>query len=103
MRDRVKLGNEKLFRAWLQIRELAYDSEEWSRQMGRFSEATKKLRGLCAELKLKGYDDCLYMENGKKTKSCLSNPDGFWCQACPSSRKYSEEELMKLVKEEYEL
>ncbi len=92
LRDRVILGNDKLFRAWLQIRELVDDKEEWA----RFGEATKKLRELCIELRYH-YSDCLYLnEDGKRTRSCLSNPDDFWCQVCPSSRKYSEEELMAL-------
>ena len=35
--------------------------------------------------------------NGKKVRGCLKNPDGFWCNVCPSStRKYWEEELMDL-------
>lgn len=95
LRDRVKKGNDKLFQAWLQIRELA-DKEEWSRQMDRWSEAGQKLHALCDELKLKGYNDCLYLENGKKVRSCLDNPDGFWCQVCPSVYPYWEAELMNL-------
>lgn len=96
LRDRVIKGNEKLFLAWKQIRELVNDKEEWSRQMDQFSEAAKKLRGLCTELKFKGYEDCLYIEKGKRMRSCLSNPDGFWCQVCPSTRKYWEEEFKEL-------
>lgn len=96
LRDRVTLGNEKLFQAWLQIRELAHDSEEWSWQMDKWAEAQHKLSLLCSELKLKGYTDCLYIENGKKTRSCLSNPDGFWCCVCSSSYPYWEKDLMSL-------
>jgi DNA polymerase-1 len=91
--DRVKKGNDKLFQAWLQIRELA-DKEEWSYQMDRWQEATEKLHQLCQELKLKGYTDCLYFENGKKMRRCLDNPDGFWCQVCPSIYPYWETERM---------
>ena len=96
LRDRVKKGNDKLFQAWLQIRELADDKEEWSRQMDRWQEATEKLHQLCQELKLKGYTDCLYLENGEKMRRCLDNPDGFWCQVCPSVYPYWETELMEL-------
>jgi len=94
LRDRVKLGNEKLFKAWQQIREL--NSAEWSYQMELWYQAGKKLNVLCIELNLKGYGDCLYLENGKKTKSCLDNADGFWCQVCPSSIRYWDKELMSL-------
>jgi hypothetical protein len=96
LRDRVKKGNNKLFKAWLQIRELVGDKEEWSRQMDRWQEATEELQSLCQELKLKGYNDCLYLEGDKKTRSCLDNPDGFWCQVCPSIYAYWETELMEL-------
>ncbi|GAH11834.1 unnamed protein product [marine sediment metagenome] len=96
LRDRVRLGNYKLFRAWQQIKELAHDSEQWSQQIDRWHDATEKLSLLCSELKLKGYADCLYMENGKRTKSCLSNPDGFFCQVCSSIYPYWELELMSL-------
>lgn len=96
LRDRVKLGNDKLFKAWLQIRELAHDSESWNYEMDRFSEAAERLRGLCRELKDQGYRDCLYLENGKKTRGCLQNPDQFWCQVCPSDINYWGKELMNL-------
>ena len=96
LRDRVKKGNDKLFQAWLQIRELADDKEEWSRQMDRWQEATEKLHRLCQELRLKGYTDCLYLENGEKMRRCLDNRDGFWCQVCPSIYPYWETELMQL-------
>jgi len=94
LRDRVIKGNDKLFAAWLQIRELAGEEKEY--QLDRWNEAQERLHYLCLELKAKGYHDCLYLENGKRTKSCLSNPDGFWCQVCPSSVSYWEKELMKL-------
>lgn len=96
LKDRVRQGNDKLFRAWLQIRELVDDKDEWSRQMNRWQEATEKLHNRCQELKLKGYTDYLYLENGKKVKRCLNNPDGFWCQACPSIYPYWETELMEM-------
>lgn len=96
LRSRVINGNEKLFQAWLQIREIAHDSEEWSRQMELWHQAAEKLSFLCSELKLKNFTGCLYIENGEKTKSCLSNPDGFFCQVCPSARRYFEEEMASL-------
>lgn len=97
LRDRVVNGNQRLFEAWLKIKELAHDSEEWSRQMDRWNEAQEKLHVLCLELKMMGYSDCLYLdESNRKTKSCLENPDGFWCQVCPSGYPYWEVEAGKL-------
>jgi len=94
LRDRVIKGNDKLFAAWQQIREL--DGEEKEYQLDRWNEAQERLHYLCLELQAKGYHDCLYIENGKRAKSCLSNPDGFWCQVCPSSVPYWAQELMDL-------
>lgn len=96
LRDRVINGNNKLFKAWLQIREIAHDSEEWAKQMELWHQAAEKLSLLCQELKLKDFTDCLYIEDGKKTKSCLSNPDGFFCVCCSSSIPYWEMEMMSL-------
>ena len=94
LRDRVIKGNDKLFAAWLQIREL--DGEEREHQWDRWNEAQERLHYLCLELQTKGYHDCLYIENGKRVKSCLSESGSWWCQVCPSSVLYWEQELMKL-------
>lgn len=93
LRERVINGNQKLFTAWEKLRAMVHDTEEWSKQMERWHEATEKLSLLCGELKLKGYDECLYIVNGQKVKSCLKNPGGFWCQVCPSSYRYWEKEI----------
>lgn len=99
LKDRVINGNQKLFDAWLKIKELAGDEMEWVKQMSRWHDAGLKLQVLCTELKARGYTDCLYIINDKRTKTCLQNPDGFWCQACPSSIPYWDKELMGLPKE----
>ncbi len=95
LRDRIRQGNDKLSKARLQIQNFE-EGEEKERQWDRWNEAQVKLRYLCSELQIKGYHDCLYIENGKRTKNCLSNPDGFECQGCPSSVPYWEKELMAL-------
>lgn len=99
LRDRVINGNQKLFDAWLKIRELAGDEMEWVKQMNRWYDAGLKLQVLCTELKARGYTDCLYIVKDKRTKNCLKNPDDFWCQVCPSSIPYWDKELMSLPKE----
>lgn len=97
LKERVIQGNQKLFNAWLKIKEIAHGSEEWSKQMGRWHDAGSKLHLLCIELQSKGYNDCLYLnDDGKKTKACLGESNGWWCQVCPSSFCYWENELMDL-------
>ncbi|GAI80584.1 unnamed protein product [marine sediment metagenome] len=94
LRDRVIKGNEKLFLAWQQIRDLV--GEEREHQWDRWNEAQERLHYLCLELK-QHYSDCLYLnENSKRFRSCLSEPGGFWCQVCPSSVAYWAQELMNL-------
>ncbi len=97
LRDRVILGNKKLNDAWEQIKGMVHDSEEWKYQMERWRQGNEKLSLLCTELKLRGYEDCLYLDDqGKKTKKCLLPDDAIGCRVCPSSRKYWEEEFNEL-------
>jgi hypothetical protein len=86
LRDRVIRGDKKLNDAWEQIRAIS-DEEERERQTDRWTQAAEKLCLLCEELKAKGYYDCLYIENGKKTRPC-DPPDGLCCLVCPSSYPY---------------
>lgn len=96
LRDKVIKGNDVLWRAWLKIRDIK-DKEEKERQLDKWNVAQNRLHYFCLELKSKGYEDCLYLDkDGKKTKNCLKNPDGFWCQVCPSSISYWEKEIMSL-------
>ncbi len=98
LRDRVIKGNAVLNEAWGQICKLNHNTEEWSRQMELWHQATAKLSVLCSRLKL-SYDDCLYLnEKGKKTKLCLSGGDGIGCCVCPCSpdKDYWVAELLSL-------
>ena len=96
LRDRVIRGNEKLNLAWQQLRSIADRTEEWRKQMERWHLANERLSTLCTELKLRGYSDCLYMENGKKTRKCLEPGDSLGCRVCPSSTPYWEKEFTEL-------
>ena len=96
LKNRVKAGNLKLNLAWQQLKEMTHNTEEWATQFERWHQANEKLSLLCTELKLKGYEDCLYMENGKKIKKCLEPGESLGCRVCPSSRAYWAEELMSL-------
>ena len=90
--ERVRKGNDKLFAAWLQIRDIL-DKEEKERQFLRWDAAKETLNLLRLELQSKGYNDCLYLENGKKTKRCLDEPGEWFCNTCPSTREYWVEEM----------
>lgn len=96
LRDRVALGNEKLYFAWEKIKNM--EREERKQTLQQFDEANKKLMGLCSQLKLMGYTECLYIREGRKNKGCLYNADqpGWFCYVCPSQTPYWEEELMSL-------
>jgi len=96
LKSRIRQGNNKLNLAWLQIREM--NGEEKEKQLDRWNEAQEKLHYLNLELKAKGYCDCLYRnEKGEKTKRCLDEPNGWWCNVCSSNYSYWEEELMSLA------
>lgn len=87
LRDRVRLGNEKLLQAWLQIRGLP-DQEEMDRYLVGWDRGLEKLQTLSTELEAKGYQDCLYVEKGRKTRPC--DDLGNLCLVCPSLHPYWE-------------
>jgi len=97
LRDRVALGNEKLYKAWEQMKHL--EGETYQTISDEYDKKRVLLEALCVELKANGYRDCLYIdENSKKTKHCLYNPDqpGWFCRVCPSEKPYWEREMMTL-------
>jgi len=96
LRDRVILGNEKLNDAWWQICQIDHESQEWKDLVEQWHQANEKLSLLCIELKARGYTDCLYIENGKKIKKCLSPGDDIGCRVCPSRIPYWEQEFATL-------
>lgn len=121
LRDRVIRGNQKLFEAWMQIRDIK-DRDEKEEQLDKWNVAQDKLHHLCLELQAKRYETCLYIVHyeglaedevmkikeavsegkvtevpgGVKTKNCISEPDGFWCQVCPSRYPYWQDDFKKL-------
>lgn len=102
LKERVKTGNEKLWRAWRELRDIGRRTKPPEAIWGRWEDAQKKLDALCTELKLKGFNDCLYINpEGVKTLKCLCNPEQhqWWCIVCPSDKKYWEDELMGYSKE----
>ena len=95
LRERVKEGNRKLNEAWMEILKLDHNSQKWADELGKWHLANEKLSTLCTELQMKGYNDCLYIVDGKKTVSCLGQ-GGIGCRVCPSTINYWEKELMDL-------
>lgn len=94
LRDRVRLGNEKLNQAWELILEIEHSPEERSEKVEQWHQANERLSNLCTDLALRGYVDCLYLnEKGEKVKRCLA---GLGCRVCPSSTHYWEREFDEL-------
>ena len=97
LKARVKEGNEKLNLAWQRLVKMDHSSQRWAEEAERWHQANERLSSLCTELKLKyNFNDCLYIENGKKTRGCLT--EGLGCRVCPcsSDKNYWEKELMNL-------
>lgn len=90
--DRVRKGNDKLWEAWKVIRDVE-NPEEKDALFRKWDAKKEFLNDLCKELVFKGYRDCLYIENGKKTKRCLDEPGEWFCNTCPSQREYWVEEV----------
>ncbi len=84
--ERVKNGNDKLWAAWRVIRNVP-DPEEKADLFLKWDGRVNFLNLLCKELIVKGYNECLYIENGIKTKACLNNPDEpeWFCNTCPAA------------------
>jgi len=90
---RIKLGSEKLNNALNQMNAIAHNTVRWSDAMEQWHKANMLLRIYCDQLEPLGFKDCLYIENGVKTRKCL---EGVSCRVCPSNKNYWEKELMEL-------
>ncbi|MDP2990897.1 MAG: hypothetical protein Q8O57_10085 [Kiritimatiellota bacterium] len=91
LKARVASGNLKLIAAWEQIKDLMED--EFEPAFAEWQAALERLSRLCENLKLTGFEDCLYIENNVKTRECSNRAGDIVCWACPSKRKYWDEEL----------
>jgi hypothetical protein len=91
LRQRVITGNEKMLQYWKVL--ISSDSEKYNQNIERYESANKKLINLCDLLELKGYNQCLYMSEGKKTRKCFGRDDESWCVVCPAS-----DEIIKKAK-----
>ncbi len=90
LRERVARGNDKLMDVWSQIIELS--EPEHSAEIDSWVKADAKLEKLCDVLKLRGYIDCLYIVEGRKTRLC--SVENKICLVCPSKRAYWVQEML---------
>ena len=92
--ERVRLGNEKLWRARTQLMSVcdAGDVVNWRISWDNYRNAEIKLTMLCEELKILGFNKCFYLNEatGQRSRKCLTNPDGFSCIACPANQAQQE-------------
>lgn len=92
LKARVRLGNSRLNDAWAAIIKMEHD-DVWDEAFQKWHLANEKLSQYCTQLKNLGFNDCLYIENGKKMKGCLEE---LGCRVCTSRISYWEQELMDL-------
>ncbi len=99
LRYRCIQGNAKLNEAFQKLKLMELSDEVWNESMAKWHLANEKLSVLCTQLEVLGYDVCLYIEKGVKTRKCLKNiEDDIGCRVCPSKIRYWENELMLLEK-----
>lgn len=94
LKQRVKAGDQKLNDAWKAICQIDHNSQRWSDELEKWHQANEKLSMLCMQLEALGFEDCLYIDDGIKTQSCLKDLS---CRVCPSKIRYWETELMELA------
>ena len=97
LRKRCIAGNEKLTEAYARLKEMTLSDEAWNAAMEKWHLANEKLSALCTQLEALGYEVCLYIEKGVKTRKCLESRSSIGdCRVCPSKIHYWENELMLL-------
>jgi hypothetical protein len=90
---RVRNGNNKLMDHFAQI-QAEKDNATWEKMLDNHHALVERLSFICDFLVSKGYHDCLYVENGVRTRTCLnSRNDYIVCWVCPSTTAYWSTEL----------
>ncbi|MDD4961005.1 MAG: hypothetical protein PHX07_02085 [Candidatus Marinimicrobia bacterium] len=89
LRARVAAGNQKLINAFVQIKASLNDAD-YDAKMAEFRRAQHKLDALCDELRILGYNDCLYIVEGVRDIRCNSWPDDQCCWVCPCDELFWE-------------
>ena len=99
---RVRAGNDRLMAHYAEINQEG-NIETWNKMVDNLHLAVDRLNQICDFLVFKGYKDCLYVENGKKVRTCLNEPRKDWivCWACPSEKKYWVDELFGTQEPEF--
>lgn len=83
LRSTLVRGNVKLHRLWRYIWREGH--EEDTESIESYRQAYTRLLDVNNRVITAGDTNCLYIEAGRKLRSCLLNPDSFWCHACPNS------------------
>ncbi len=97
LRLRCIAGNEKLTEAYEKLKLMTLSDEAWHAAMEKWHLANEKLSIICTQLEVLGYDICLYIEKGVKTRQCLNSKSSIGdCRVCPSKIHYWKVELMLL-------
>lgn len=83
--DRIRRGNDILWKVWLDAQQVADDQEAWSRTMSTLDRGIKKVQGLVTQAQLEGFTQCLYGDTYlrcvKEDKIC------FGCTYIPDKNK----------------
>lgn len=95
---RVAGGNLKLINYFAEITKEP-DNEKFMELVENFHQMVDKLNLLHSVLKERGYNDCLYIENGIKTRNCIiGETSESACWVCPSPYDYYKDEFELLGK-----
>ncbi len=93
LKRRLAAGNLKLIKAWEQICDLP--EEEFEPLFEQWRAASHKVQDMIVQIHALGFADCLYIENGVKTRKCTAKNGEFICWGCPSEHAYWDEELFE--------
>jgi hypothetical protein len=115
LKVRVRTGIDKMWQAHEAIKKLIPEDDDpqfetknqiWKDNVDKWVEAEKRLEILVQQLNIEfGFQDCVFLINGKKRNCLGNNPDGSWCVLCTcdktKGKEYWEKEIgFKNPKEE---
>jgi len=95
LKFRVIKGNHKLFKAHQQIIAMG-PGEAREKALDQYLAALEVLKDLNRQMKELSMTECLYIQDNKKVRKCLSQEEKFFCHVCPNSYWW-EKELMELA------
>jgi len=88
LKERIKLGDKKLNDGWEYIHD-NFVEPQLTLELRRWTEAAHKLLEMRDQIRLWGFNGCLYAgPDGKPSISCLDGVGPQGCMACPSDEPY---------------